>query len=171
MNAGHIYGEFRPERIPRRGEFIAWCSALLVGIAWLILLMKDQPVHPALPFLEVFLLLSGLSISLGNWMDRRTLIKLDEAGVGFQNGLRDVRLGWDEVVQVRVFPARWGKKVQVMGDKAFFEFRTLGEVKLQGEQKARLGFERGEDILRQIIISSSLQPDEGQGEGYYYVRK
>lgn len=176
MSFGHGFGEFHPERIPRRGEFIAWGCALLVGTAWLALRVNARPVHTAVPILTIFLLLSGLSISLGSWMDRKTRIRLDETGIGFQNGLRNIRLGWEDINQVRTFPARWGKKVQVFGEQAFFEFRTLAEVKYQGELKARLGFEKGEDILHQIIISAGLQPNEhrgkiADGEGYYYVRK
>ena len=137
----------------------------------MVLRLNARPVHTAMPILATFLLLAGLSISLGNWMDRKTRLRLDETGVSFQNGLRNVHLGWDEIEQVSIFHARWGKKVQVFGNKAFFEFRTLGEVKYQGELKARLGFEKGEDILRQIIISADLQPGEQRGEGYYYARK
>ncbi len=171
MDSGHNFGEFRPEQISRRGEFIAWCSALVVIIGWLIVRLNSQPVHPAVPILAILLLFAGLSISLGNWMDRRTRIQLDDSGIAFQNGLRNVRLAWQDIIQVRLFPARWGKKVQVFGEKAFFEFLTLSEVKYQGESKARFGFEKGEDILRQIIISADLQPSEHPEEGYYYVRK
>lgn len=170
MISGDILGEFHPERIPRRGEFLAWCSALLVGISWLALRLSARPVHASVPILAIVLLFSGFSISLGNWMERHTRLVLAETGVEFQNGLRNVRLEWEKINQVRVFPARWGKKVQIFGENAFFEFRTLGEVKYLGELKARLGFERGEDILRQIIIRASLQPGEHQGEGYYYIR-
>ena len=170
VSSGNIFGEFYPERITRRGETIAWGCAVLVGGAWLMMWLMDQPVHAAVPVLAILLLCSGLSISLGNWMERHTHLALDESGIGFQNGLRNVWLGWAEINQVRVFPARWGKKVQVFGEQAFFEFRTLGEVKYLGELKARLGFEKGEQILRQIIISAGLKPVEFQGEAYYYVR-
>jgi len=171
MDMDQRFGEFRPEGISRRGEFVAWGSTLLVVTGWLILRFNAQPVPSAVPFLAILLFLSGLGISLGNWMDRRTSIQLIETGIAFQNGLRNVRLAWGEIKQVRLYPARWGKKVQVFGEKSFFEFRTLGEVKYQGELKARFGFEKGEEILRQIIIRAGLESSEQPQEGYYYVRK
>ncbi|UCH59096.1 MAG: PH domain-containing protein [Anaerolineales bacterium] len=166
-----IFGEFHPELIPRRGEFVAWSTAVLVITGWLILRLNNQPVPTAVPILAILLLLAGLSISLGNWMDRRTHLQLDESGIAFQNGFRNVRLTWDDITQVRVFPARWGEKVQVFGENAFFEFRTLGEVKYQGESKALFGFEKGEEIYHQIIISADLQPSEHPNQGYFYVRR
>ena len=99
------------------------------------------------------------------------MIRLYDDRVEFHNGLRHVQLKWDEVERVRVFPVRWGKKVQVFGKSSFFEYRTLGEVRVQGELKGRLGFDQGEEILRQIILNAGLQIAENQAEEYYYVRK
>lgn len=163
--------EFRPELLSRRGELIAWGSTLMVVIGWLVLRLSGQAVPGVVLFLGVFLLLAALSISLGNWMDRHTLIRLDEKGIEFANGLRHVHLPWGEIRQVRVLPSRWGNKVQVFGPRSYFYFRTLGEVKVQGEVKGRMGFEKGEEILRQIILNSHLHLVERQGEGDYYARQ
>jgi hypothetical protein len=162
--------EFHPELLSRKGEMIAWGSALLVGLAWLVVSLRGQPVILAVPILTVLLVLSGLSISLGNWMDRHTLILISDNGITFKNGLRNVELRWQEIRQVRVLPVHWGKKVQVFGDKVYFEFRTLGEVKLQGELKGRMGFAKGDEILRQIVLNGNLHIVDQVGEGYYYAR-
>jgi hypothetical protein len=160
--------EYRPELLPRRGEIIAWGLSLVVAAAWFIVQRRSGSVPLAVPILEAFLLFSALSISLGNWMDRRTFIRLDGVGIAFQNGLRNVHLGWREIRQVRVLPTRWGKKVEVVGDRAHFQFRTSGEVKVQGETKGRVGFAQGDEILRQLILSSALKIVDHPGEGYYY---
>lgn len=162
--------EYRPELIPRRGEWIAWGSALIVSASWIILRLNERPVFVAVPFLAVTLILAALSISLSNWMDRQTVIRLGEGGLEYDNGLRHVQLTWPEIHQVRVFPSRWGKKIQVFGERVYFSFRTLGEVHLQGELKGRMGFEKGEEILRQIVFSGGLQIMEREGEESYYVR-
>ena len=162
--------EYRSELIPRRGEWIAWGSTLIIGATWIILRLNERPVFVAVPILAITLMLAALGISLGNWMDRRTVIRLGEGGVEFDNGLRHVRFAWPEVHQVRVFHSRWGKKVHVFGERVYFSFRTLGEVHLQGELKGRMGFEKGEEILRQIVLSSRLQIMEREGEETYYVR-
>lgn len=112
-----------------------------------------------------------MSISLGNWMDRRTVIHIDQKGIRFKNGVRNVELAWREVKEVRVLPTRWGKKVQVFGERAFFEFRTLGEVMIGGELKGRMGFIEGEEIMQEIINNSKLHVIKESGENYYYARE
>lgn len=167
--------EFRPELISRRGELIAWGSALLVGGAWFVLGKSAGHASLLVPLLAIPLLIAAFSISLGNWMDRHTVLRLDAEGVRFSNGLRHVRLKWDQIQQVRVLPAPWGKKVQVFGEQVYFGFYTLGEVKAQGRVLGRTGIAEGEFALQRILESAhlhevhTLSPDQEQ-EGYYYVR-
>jgi hypothetical protein len=117
-----------------------------------------------------FLLLSGLSISLGNWLDRNTVIWLETEGLRFENGLRRVRLDWDEVQRVAVLPARWGKSVQVIGDRSHFGFKTLGEVQFHGEVRGRTGFPDGQAILDVILRNAKLVLIEESNNAYYYAR-
>jgi hypothetical protein len=163
--------EFRPELLSRRGEYTAWGLALVVGAAWLTLVWLRRPVLPVVPILEAFLLLSALFISLGNWVDRHTLIQLRESGVLFRNGLRNVELSWPEIQHVRVLPGGWGKKVEVIGERLHFQFRTLGEVKMQGEVKGRMGFSGGDEILSTILSKSGLRVAKQAGGGVYYGRQ
>jgi hypothetical protein len=116
-----------------------------------------------------------MGISLGNWMDRHTALRLEPGGLAYQNGLRHVRLKWEEIQRVRVLPAAWGKKVQVFGRHTYFAFNTLGEVKVQGKMMGRVGFAAGDQILEQILRSADLrpvQPSEASGvvEIYDYAR-
>lgn len=151
-----ITGEYRPELIPRRGEWLAWGGGLLVAAAWLILYWSGKPVPAAVPFLAVLLSVCGLSISLGNWLDRHTRLHIGEAGLSYTNGLRRVHLTWQEIQELLVRPAPWGHKIDVIGSQAHFTFHTLGEVRLQGEVKGRMGFVQGEQIFNQILNLSGL---------------
>ncbi len=170
MNPELIDSEFHPELIPRRGELIAWASALLVGIAWLILHLVDQKINSAVPILTVFLVLAALSISLGNWMDRQTRICMDQEGLSFNNGLRHVRLTWNQIQRIQVESSGWGNKVFVVGQNKHFEFHTLGEVKVYGELKGRMGFAQGEHILQTILARSGLKA-QYSNVGKIYARK
>jgi len=161
--------EYRPELLSRRGEYVAWGTALLAIAAWLILYVTNTPVFGGLRLLAVLLVLSGMAISLGNWMDRRTLLRLEPDGVWFENGLRQVRLHWNKIRQVQVIPSNWGKKVHVIGEKTHFDFRTLGEVTYQGEVKGRLGFAQGEEILRHILENARLKQVPGPENCIYYA--
>jgi len=149
---------------------VAWGLALVVTATWVILCLYGQGVSIAVPLLDAFLLFSALSISLGNWMDRRTVIRLDPETITFGNGLRHAVMRWNEIKQVQVFPTNWGKKVRVLGSRAHFEFRTLAEIKVQDEVKGRMGFVEGESILQNIIRSADLieKPGEDTQPGVYY---
>jgi hypothetical protein len=118
----------------------------------------------------VFLGFSGGSISLGNWLDRNTVIQLEADGIHFENGLRRVRLRWTEVQKVAVLPARWGKSVQVIGEQSHFDFKTLGEVQFQGEVRGRTGFPEGQEILDVILRETGLTLIEESNNAYYYAR-
>ncbi len=163
--------EYRPELIPRRGEWTAWSLALLSGISWLPLRWLSLPVSKAMLFLTIALVFAALGISLSNWVDRQTVIRLNENWIEFHSGLRHVRFLWLEIRQVRVLPSRWGDKVQVIGERAHFSFRTLGEVWFRDELKGRMGFEKGDEILNEMIDSSGLKKIAEQGgEGISYAR-
>lgn len=168
--------EFRPEPMPRRGELIAWACTLLVGGAWCWLARSGQGVHPMIPLLAIPLLLAALSISLGNWMERATRLRLNGEGIAFQNGLRRVRLAWDEIRQVQVSPAHWGRRVDVVGENAHFRFYTLGEVKMAGKVRGRTGFVAGEWILKRILEQGDLHQRHHPGAhpqepGYSYFTR
>jgi hypothetical protein len=163
--------EYRPELLPRRGEWVAWGLALLVAGTWLWLLLSRQRASSALPLLAAVLFFSATSISMGNWMDRHTLLVVDADGVRFENGLRHIQMKWQEINEVRLFPATWGNKVQVFGENVYFHFHTLGEVKYRGEVRGKTGFAKGEEIMRHIILNSSLEIVDHLGEVYYYARR
>lgn len=161
----------RPELLPRRGEWISWSLTGLVGVTWIFLAWWGQGMNWVVTFLLVFLLLSALSITFGNWMDRKTVLQYDADHVQYENGLRHVDLRWADIQQVQVFPSKMGKKVHVLGQNAHFAFRTLGEVKIQNEVKGRMGFVEGEKILQHILIESGLIEMSQSDQGFYYVRK
>jgi len=163
--------EFYPELIPRRGEFVAWILTLVAISAWIVTASLGNPVHPTFKILAIFLILSALAISFSNWNDRHTIIHIRADQIWFKNGLRQVKLNWDDITQVQVFPSRWGKKVHIMGEREHFNFRTLGIVEYHNQVKGRMGFSEGEAILNHILDASHLKPINKPGEGYYYVRE
>jgi hypothetical protein len=160
--------EYRPLLIPRRGEMIAWVSTILVVVIAVVLSLQNEAVGWLLWLLGVLLLFSALLISLSNWVDRRTIIRIQPDGIEYQNGLRHISLGWEQVQGLRVQPNQWGKRVQVIGDGTSFTFRTLGEVRMRGKLQGRMGFAQGDEILRQVVSNSGLRvTGREDGERYY----
>lgn len=172
--------EYQPERISRRGEAFAWGAALLVITGGLVLYASGNPVGYLIPFLGAFLVAAGAGISLGNWMDRHTRLRLEPGGVAYTNGLRRVHFSWDQIGEVRVLPAQWGRKVQVFGERArgegaYFAFTTLGEVRVQGRTMGRVGFAEGEAVLQTILEQAGLhlvrsEDIDHPGSSEYYSR-
>jgi hypothetical protein len=169
--------EYSPEHLPLRGEVTAWGLALVVLITATIVQMNGSRWAVAGLVLTGIFVLSAGSISLGNWMDRHTVIRVDRAGVSYTNGIRHSILAWDEIQTVQVLPAQWGaQQVQVIGEtprgKSHFEFRTLGTVNYQGQERGRTGFAEGNQILETILRMTNIQPVRSNNSSYsYYARK
>lgn len=170
-NSDIIELTYKPELISRRGEFTIWGCAVLVFIGWMILTLKDIRIPASVPFLWFFLVIAGLAVTLGNWMDRRTLLSLDSNCVRFTNGLRKVTLEWEDINKIFVYPSKWGKKVHVIGNTGHFFFRTLGEVKILEEVKGRMGFSEGDKILKFLLDQTSLVLLNSSEARYYYSRQ
>lgn len=162
--------EFFPELLSRRGELNAWIFTFVISLSMGIMAWKLGKIPRVAWLFGAFLLFAALSISFGNWMDRRTTIKVGDGGIAFENGIRKVAFRWHEVARVNVIPARWGKTVQVIGEDAHFEFRTLGEVQYQGEVRGRMGFADGEALLQEILQKTGLTLTKEEEGRYYYAR-
>ncbi len=162
--------EYRPALLSRRGEFTAWVLAV-VAISSMIV-FRNLPVE--LPWTAgvfvAILALAAASISLGNWMDRRTVIRVGPEGLEYQNGLRRTKFGWGEVKELRVSPSRFGDQVHVIGAAAHFSFRLHAEVKYQGEVRGTMGFPAGEEILALILEHNGLSPRSGDSPSQYYAQ-
>jgi hypothetical protein len=166
-----IPAEFRPEIFSRRGEVTAWGLAILAMVSWFTLWVRSTPAPVLFIILALFLLGAALTISLSNWSDRHTFLRLEANGVRFENGLRRVYLTWDEIQKVQIFATNLGDRVRVSGVNTFFSFRMLGEVSLRGQVRGRMGFDDGERILRHILRETGLKRIDQPGEGYYYARE
>lgn len=162
--------DLHPELISRRGENTAWMLALVVSVTLGLLSWRLGNIPVTAWIFWGFFVFAAFSISLGNWMDRKTVLHVDEERVTFVNGLRHVDFGWDDIRQINVIPLRWGKSVQVIGDGAHFEFRTLGEVQYQGEVRGRLGFAEGEAVLQYLLEKTELSLSQEEKGRYYYSR-
>jgi uncharacterized protein (DUF58 family) len=169
--------EFTPERLPLRGEITGWVLAFVILTTATLLRMNSSSWAGMALILAIVFVLSAASISFGNWMDRRSVIRIERGSITFKNGVRYTELTWKEIQAVRVLPAQWGaKQVQVIGEsprgKQHFEFRTLGTVTYQGQERGRTGFAHGEQILETILRMANMQPVPSDNPTYsYYARK
>ena len=161
---------FYPEKLPSNGERIAWILTAVSGIAWIILFVMKIKMPWMIPVIFTGFLVSSILIHMGNWMDRKTIISINENGLIFKDGLRNIEMTWESIDKVEIFPSQWGKKVTVNGGGRRFNFRTLGVVELRGEVKGRIGFIEGEIILNTILERSQLSSVHKLANSYYYTR-
>jgi len=160
---------YTPERLPRRGEFIAWALTVATALGFYFL-SRPGPLPLVAWLLVTFFAISAASISLGNWMDRQTFVRLEPEGVVFENGLRKVRLTWEAIQEVHTSPGRWGTSVRVIGGQAHFAFTTLGEMEFRDRVRLRTGFAEGKFILDEIIRSAGLTKMLSEGQFNLYSR-
>ncbi len=160
---------YSPEVLSRQGELSAWGLAVAASLGLYILSLRTAVPYWAWFFIAI-LFFSACSMSLGNWMDRKTNLLIDNEGVKYQNGLRNALILWKDVIEVRTAPARWGTSVQVIGAKNHFAFSTLGEMQFQGQVKGVTGFRAGQEILDEIIRKGSLVKVVRNGNFFKYSR-
>jgi hypothetical protein len=161
---------FHPEKISRRGEATMWALAIVSLGAWILLRSSTTAASPWYTVFVLLLILSAASTTLGNWMDRKTVLILRPKGLDFRNGLRDIALAWDEIQEVQVIPSRWGKQAHIVGHDSHFSFRTRSELTHKGKIRAKMGFSKGDYIIEQILNQSGLQETDQTGKGRYYAR-
>ena len=161
---------FQPTTIPRQGERNAWILTGFALIVELLLFWRFSSLPGWATLLTFFLLFSAVLISLSNWVDRKTILILKPSAVEFRNGLRNVTMQWDQVEMVSVVADRWGQRVHIAGTKGNFNFRMLSEVEIQGKVGGKMGFPKGEMILKEIIQASGLSLVENKDQDRYYAR-
>jgi hypothetical protein len=159
---------FKPEIQTRQNEYLAWAVAI-ISVVSSFFLIKGAFSFWVVVF-AVLMVFMALAVSLSNWMDRRTQIILDDAGVIFQNGLRNLRLTWNEIKSVTVFSTGWGQRVVAEGEEVHFTFTILGEVRTFGKVQGRIGFSQGKEIMDAIIKQGGLTSMSASGDAYYYSR-
>ena len=160
---------YKPEILSRQGEATAWALAAAAVLGLFFLSQRAQIPYWAW-FLFAILMFSAASMSLGNWMDRKTVIVLTDNGAQFDNGLRKTQLNWENIREVRTAPARWGTSVQVIGEQTHFSFSTLGEMQFQGQVRGKTGFEAGKEIMDEIIRQAGLTRFSREGQFSTYTR-
>ncbi len=169
--------KFTPEHLPLRGEITSWILALIVLSTATILRVNGASWGGMALLFAVIFVLSAASISFGNWMDRQTVIRIERDHLTFTNGVRNTALTWKEIQAVRVLPDKWGaKQIQVIGEtprgKQHFEFRTLGTVNYQGQERGSTGFAEGEQILETLLKMADMHPVPSDNPSFsYYARK
>lgn len=161
---------FHPSLPSRRGELIAWLSALGVGIGTAVLALRLGDL-PAIGLgMTLFLILVATLISFGGWMERNTSIHVTEQGVRYRSPVRRVSLDWTEIERLQAEPAGDGWRIRVHGNDEYFSFRTASTLRFGSFSEMALGFEEGEHMTNLIRFHAELSPPEPLDGGWVCAR-
>lgn len=149
-------GTVRPNLPGRRGELIAWLSALGVGVGTAILALRLGELPTLGLGLTLFLILVATLISFGGWMERNTSIRIGERGVSYRSPVRRVEFAWDEIERLHATPIGDGWRIGVQGKRTRFSFRTASTLRFGSFREMPFGFDEGERVAGLIRARSRL---------------
>ena len=158
----------KPLKNPRRSEYLAWIFAIL-----LVLILYYFPASGfirigGIIFTAIFLI-SGVFMSIGNWLSRVAEMRLDEEGIGYSNGLQEIYFRWEEIERVEVYAGRFNDKISLVSSEKRISFDISIEKVVNGKPIAQIGFQDGASILETILFKSGLDQKEKQSaQGYSY---
>jgi len=164
--------EYKPLLVPRRSEFNAWGLTLILLIVLIFSSLEGRGKVGGV-ILLVFLVLSSTTMSIGNWIDRKTYLRIGEQSVIYFNGAREVSLPWKDISRVEIIPGKFGDKIIVSSTEKRFRFQALGKIKMSEKVSGQVGFEQGTQILETILEKSGLATAERKpADSYeYYSRE
>ena len=114
---------FKPLKNPRRSEFMAWIFTILLVITLYFLPASGLLRVGGLIFV-IFFFLSGVFMSIANWMSRVSELRLSEEGIEFWNGLQEIRMMWAGVARLEVYAGRFNDKISIISAERRISFDT-----------------------------------------------
>lgn len=155
---------FKPIPVSRRGEFLAWSGTLFVGAVGVYVLWKTKGISLFTPAIFFMLLMVASIISFGNWVDRRTSIRISSEMVFYRSPIRKVELGLNAIESLWAVPAGRGWRILVRGEGQLFHFRTGIHLESRSGAEMHTGIEGGErlaGIIRHGAGLSALEHEDG----------
>jgi hypothetical protein len=145
-----VEDHFQPNPPKRRGELIAWTSAVALGIMNVALFRLANRFQLFGLILFLFFALAALLISFGNWMDANTKIYIDSERVHYANPLRDVNLKGTSIEELWTEKSGKAWRVAVFGGGKYFTYSTETELGGGSKSPMRIGIKGGERLARMI---------------------
>ena len=162
---------FRPSPPNRRGEFIAWCCAIVVGLVSGALFWQSGRISSLAIFLLIFFSISALLISYGKWMDSHTLITLSLNQVFYRSPVRKVTLALTDIDELWVSYTGRGWRVAIRGEGGFFTYRSAARLGGRFDQVVSIGIEHGERLAGLIRSLAQLSPPVLEGDAWICRRE
>lgn len=162
---------FRPLPPNRRGEFIAWSCAIVVGLVSGVLFWQSRHISSLAIFLVIFFSLSAALISFGNWMESHTLIDLSSEQVVYRSPVRNVTLALKDIDELWTSHTGRGWRVAIRGEGGFFTYRSAARLGGRFDQVVSIGIEHGERLASLIRSMAQLSSPVFDGDAWLCRRE
>lgn len=149
---------FQPAPASRKGELIAWGSAVAIGFVLAIFYFTTREIQCLTGGLFIFFLASGLLITFGLWVDSRTVAKVTAEYLHYKSPFRDVQLEWDQVEEVRALDAGSVWRVVIIGNNKYFRIRVRVNEDDTDAGRHFLVFPQSDQLIRIICGMAKLRP-------------
>lgn len=141
----------------RKGELIAWGSAVAVGLPLAIFYFTTREVQCLTAGLFIFFLCAAALITFGLWADSRTFALVTPEYLRYKSPFRTVNLTWDQVEEVRAADAGAVWRVVVIGANRYFRVRVLREEDPPESKRRFLVFPQADQFIRIICGMAKLR--------------
>jgi hypothetical protein len=148
---------FQPASTSRKGELIAWGSALATGLILAIFYFTTREIQFLTAGLLLFFLAAGVMITFGLWADSRTSAKISPDYLHYQSPFRNVKLEWDQVEEVRAAEAGAVWRVIVIGANRYFRIRVLENEEESDTSRRFLSLPQADRFIRIICGMAKLK--------------
>ena len=170
MNDLSAAQEYRPLLLSRRSELVTWIITVISVFGWFYFRQYIPALTNLMLVFFALALFTALGSSYGNWMDRKTVLRLSQEGLAYRNGLQNIQMPWQDIQEMHLLESRLGRKVHLIGSRRQFSFRMQSDLQAFGRSKEQTGFEKGEEIVEKILKFSALSLKNDAGAGKYYAR-
>lgn len=161
---------YKPIINSRRSELMAWIFSIS-----LIVIQFAQPVTGFFKvggiLLAIFFLLSAIIISLGNWTNRKTVLRIREVGIDLDNGIKMITFKWQDIIRIEVFTGRFNDKISLITESGRMNFDIAVSDDNKSATSQRFGFQEGDEILKILLDRSKVSQQKVDAEGYVYYSK
>lgn len=148
---------FQPGSASRKGQLIAWGSALVIGLILTILYFTTLETQCLTGALFIFFLIAGFLITFGLWVDSKTIVLVSPKFLHYKSPFRNVKLAWEQVEQVRAVEAGDVWRVAVIGLNRYFRIRVLDSKEDVESSKRILVMPDADRLIRIICGMAKLQ--------------
>jgi hypothetical protein len=153
---------FKPEHT-RRGEWVAWMSALALALVVALQAVLSGSVDTIVRVMFIVVLGAACLISYANWMERNTSISVTPAGVKYTSPLRKVEMRYSHIDEIWLAHSRSAWRLSVVGVSGHFNFQTLVALESMAGS-ARMGIAGGRQLAAHLIRESGLvNPEHSEG--------